>query len=182
MDQDSFDINLEENRYEQDETAEDSVYEIDFLHLRLPLKLYQISYQVADEGQFSLTSEFLLRILKALSSVSEREIAQFFQFSADEVSYIVNSAERFGFIQRNNGLLQLTSLGDSKFENNSDEPCLYSVHKKARTLFFDLISFCPQASDHLDKFTCTLPELPLLDHEAASNSLPIVKDSFRHNY
>lgn len=146
------------------------------------MRLYQISYQVAEEGKFSLTTEFLLRLLKAVDTLTEAEVADFFGFSADEASHVVTTAERMGFVYRSGGKVRLTEAGDSKFETSSDEPSLYKVQRKTARVAFDLISFCPLRYDYLGAFERTLPEIPLADPETAANATSTVREAFRIHF
>jgi hypothetical protein len=172
-----------EGEYDGDLGQEqDGLLEIDSTDLRLPLRVYQISYQVAEEGKFSLTTEFLLRLLKAVDSLSEEEVADFFGFSADEVSHVVSAAERLEFVSRSGGKVRLTEAGNSNFEASREEPSLYKVQRKTARVAFDLISFCPLRPDHLGAFERTLPEIPLADPETAANATPTIRDAFRRHF
>lgn len=73
------------------------------MHLRLPCRAFRISYKVAETGDFTLTNEFLLRLLRLLDGLPETSMSEFFGFTTDETQFIVNLVEDRGFTQRKNG-------------------------------------------------------------------------------
>lgn len=169
---------------QDDESAspEDNSVEVDSLDLKLPCRVFEVSYQVADAGKFTLTTEFLLRLLKAVNSLTEAEIAEFFGFSVDEAAEVVNAAERKEYVTRRDGKVALTEAGDSLFEGPAEEPALYKVERKRGHFGFDLVSFCPARSPQLEPFERTLPEVPLPDPELAANATKTIREAFRQHF
>lgn len=164
------------------EEEQDASIEVDLLTFRLPSRQFEISYQLAEEARFSLTTEFLLRLLKAIDVLSEEEIAEFFGFSLDEVAYVAGTAERAGYVTRSGGKVRLSESGDSKFEGSAEEPLLYKVERKSSWVSFDLISFCPLRPDSLAAFERTLPEIQVPDSGKISNASVIVREAFRKHF
>jgi hypothetical protein len=163
----------------EDVSAHLVVDEIDF---KLPSRMYGIHYQVADKARFSLTAEFLLRILKALGQTAESEIASFFSFSAEETAFVVSSAERKGYVVRNGNKVVLTADGDELFSSGADEPALYEVQRRHGWFMFDLISLCPGRMQSLSRFERALPELPLLDRAGSADARSRIKAAFRKHF
>jgi len=159
-----------------------SSFELDSLDFKLPVRNFKILYKVAEEGKFSLTIEFLLRLLKALNSVTIQDFSDFFGFTTEEALHVVTSAERLGLVGRSADFIMLTEVGKSKFNTVTDEPSLYNVTNKTKAAFFDMLSFSPIEHDSLDHFANTLPEIQILSPELASNPIPSVKESFVKNY
>ncbi|CUW41855.1 conserved protein of unknown function (plasmid) [Magnetospirillum sp. XM-1] len=161
---------------------EETSVEVDNLDLKLPCRVFEVSYQVADAGKFTLTTEFLLRLLKAVNGLTEAEIAEFFGFSVDEAAEVVNAAERKEYVTRHGGKVALTEAGDSLFEGPAEEPALYEVERKRGHFGFDLVSFCPARSQQLEPFERTLPEVPLPDPELAANATKEIREAFRRHF
>src|SRR2546426_3504882 len=100
--------------------------EIDAFDLRLPCRTFRVSYKVAEQGKLSLTTEFVLRLLRAADELREDGVAKFFGFSDEEARFAIDQAERFGYVDRANGRVHLTSAGPNLFQAGSDEPALFS--------------------------------------------------------
>lgn len=169
---------------EVDEVGEEegAAFEIDSLDLKLPCRVFDVSYQVADSGTFSLTTEFLLRLLKAVDDLTEAEVATFFGFSPGETAHVIGAAERKGYVLRSEGRVRLTEAGDALFDKAQDTPALYEVQRKSGYFSFDLVSFCPIRREYLSEFARKLPELPLPDPELAANASKEVTEAFRKHF
>src|SRR5262245_53994929 len=136
--------------------------EIDAFDLRLPCRAFRVSYKVAEQGKLSLTTEFMLRLLRAADELREDGVAKFFGFNDEEARFAIDQAERFGYVERANGRVNLTSAGHNLFAAGTDEPALFQVVRKTDKVSFDLISFAPvEPRRLLTKFEFTLPELPV---------------------
>jgi hypothetical protein len=156
--------------------------EVDSLDVRLPCRIYEVSYQLADAGRFSLTTEFLLRLLKAVDSLPENDLSGFFAFTREEMAYVVSSAERYEYVVRSGGKVRLTEKGASLFEIGSDVPSLYDVKKRSGRFAFDLVSFCPVRGKMLSNFESKLPELPTQNTEEISDASDRIGRSFKENF
>jgi hypothetical protein len=169
---------------EGDEVSEEqgATFEIDSLDLKLPCRVFDISYQVADASTFSLTTEFLLRLLKAVNELTEAEVATFFGFSPGEAAHVIGTAERKGYVLRGRGRVRLTEAGDALFDKAQDTPALYEVQRKSGHFSFDLVSFCPIRREHLSEFARKLPELPIPSPELAANASKEVTEAFRKHF
>jgi len=66
---------------EDDRPIELAVYDV-----LLPCRNFVIDHKVAVLGRTSLTTEFLLRLVKAVPGVSEKDAAAFFGFNVRETS------------------------------------------------------------------------------------------------
>lgn len=157
--------------------------EIDAFDLRLPCRAFRVSYKVAEQGKLSLTTEFMLRLLRAADELREDGVAKFFGFNDEEARFAIDQAERFGYVERANGRVHLTSAGHNLFAAGSDEPALFQVVRKTDKVSFDLISFAPvEARRLLTKFEFALPELPLASLVEVGQASDRVKQSFQRNF
>src|SRR5215470_9097138 len=85
---------------EDDRLIELAVYDV-----LLPCRMFQIDHKVAVLGRTSLTTEFLLRLVKAVPGISEQDAAAFFGFNQRESAFVVAEAEMPGFVERTDGRL-----------------------------------------------------------------------------
>lgn len=168
--------------HESEPTPSDSVsqelIEVDVIELRLPCRSFRIDYKVAEPGQFSLTTEFVLRFLRYVDGLPEPALAEFFEFTADEASFVVDLAEKDGFARRKNGKVYLTEAGHRLFVN-SDDPGLFEVHKKQERFDFDLVSFSPAERRLLDEFELRLPEISIGEVSENERTADLARESFR---
>jgi hypothetical protein len=157
--------------------------EIDAFDLRLPCRAFRVSYKVAEQGKLSLTTEFMLRLLRAADELREDGVAKFFGFNDEEARFAIDQAERFGYVERTNGRVHLTSAGHNLFAAGSDEPALFQVVRKTDKVSFDLISFAPTEPRRLlTKFEFALPELPIASLAEVGQASDRVKQSFQRNF
>lgn len=142
-----------------DETVDPNVVDVDVIQLRLPCRAFRISYKVAETGEFTLTTEFLLRLLRLIDGLPETAIGDFFGFTTIETQFIVDTVENRGFTERKKGRVHLTPAGHSQFLG-SEELSLFEVSSKEEKFDFDLLSFSPaDQRKNLDSFENKLPEL-----------------------
>ena len=157
--------------------------EIDAFDLRLPCRAFRIAYKVAEQGKLSLTTEFMLRLLRAADELREDGVAKFFGFNDEETEFAIDQAERFGYLARVNGRVHLTSAGHNLFAAGSEEPVLFQVVSKTDKVSFDLISFAPvEPWRPLTKFEFALPELPIASLAEVGQASDRVKQSFQRNF
>jgi hypothetical protein len=152
---------------EDDRPIELAVYDV-----LLPCRNFLIDHKVAVLGRTSLTTEFLLRLVKAVPGISEKDAAAFFGFNVRETSFVLAEAEAPGYVERRDGRLWLTVAGDGLFRDGSSEPEIFAVEPRRREVGFDLISLAPQHPRFLTEFELGLPELAILDEEAAGPQRP----------
>lgn len=155
------------------------VVEVDVVDLRLPCRSFRVGYKVAEPGEFSMTTEFLLRLLRLVNALPENAIAEFFGFTSDEARFIVDHVENQGYVRRSNGRVHLTDAGHGLF-SRSEEPALFEVSKKEELFDFDLISLAP--SDQFrafDDFEYRLPELPVDPQPTGEQPSAVVLRAFR---
>jgi hypothetical protein len=159
---------------EDDRPIELAVYDV-----LLPCRNFLIDHKVAVLGRTSLTTEFLLRLAKAVPGLSEEDAAAFFGFNMRETSFVLAEAEAPGYIERRDGRLWLTMAGDALFRDGSSEPEIFAVEPRRREVGFDLISLAPQRPRFLSEFELGLPELAILDEEAAGSAATQIPQAFR---
>jgi hypothetical protein len=159
---------------EDDRPIELAVYDV-----LLPCRNFLIDHKVAVLGRTSLTTEFLLRLVKAVPGISEEDAAAFFGFNVRETSFVLAEAEGPGYIERRDGRLCLTMAGDALFRDGSSEPEIFAVEPRCREVGFDLISLAPQRPRFLTEFELGLPELAILDEEAAGSAATRIPQAFR---
>src|SRR3954451_17041483 len=99
---------------EDDRPIELAVYDV-----LLPCRNFLIDHKVAVLGRTSLTTEFLLRLVKAIPGISEENAAAFFGFNVRETSFVLAEAVAPGYIERRDGRLWLTMAGDALFRDGS---------------------------------------------------------------
>jgi hypothetical protein len=159
------------------------VVDVDVLHLRLPCRCFQVSYKVAEPGKFSLTTEFLLRLLRFADGLKEEAVAEFFGFVEDEARFVIDHAERFGYVARLGGRICLTEAGNNLFNVGDGEPALFEVQTKRDRFDFDLIAFAPaERQQFVSPFEFELPELPLQSVQEAANASGRVSSSLKRYF
>lgn len=168
-------------RRESDAVVEQEI-EVDVIDARLPCRNFEITYKVAEIGKVSLTSEFMLRLVRIVDGISEAEAAKFFAFSESEMTYVVNSLDYHGFLERAEGGLYLTEAGRSLFKAGSEEPQLYEVERRIERHGFDLVSVAPAAFSVLSRFDSELPELRPPSEEHVASASRLVPAAFRKHF
>src|SRR5258708_39338989 len=93
---------------EDDRPIELAIYDV-----LLPCRNFLIDHKVAVLGRTSLTTEFLLRLVKAVPGISEQNAAAFFGFNVRETSFVLAEAEAPRSIERRDGQLCLAMVGDA---------------------------------------------------------------------
>lgn len=150
--------------------------------VQLPGRQFMVHHKVAEVGQVSLTTEFLLRLLHSVDGMTEEEVAQFFGFDANEMAYVVDDPESKGFISRADGRLWLTDAGHGLFKEDSEKPQIHEVLKKYERVGFDLLALAPCEKEGLSAFERALPELPIRNPDLAAHASKYVPESFRRFY
>ena len=145
----------------------------------LPCRDFLVDHKVAVLGRTSLTTEFLLRLVKAVPGISEPDAAAFFGFSTREMSFVLAEAETPGYIERRDGRLWLTAIGDGLFRDDSAEPEIFAVEARRSKVGFDLLSLAPERPRFLTAFERGLCELTILDEEAAGSAAARIPQAFR---
>lgn len=156
--------------------------DLDVIDGLLPCRWFRISYKVAEVGRFSLTSEFLLRLLRSVDRLPETEAAAFFGFTSSELAYVVDELVEPGYVEQREGRLSLTEAGRDLFVGDAGEPQLYKVEARNERYAFDLVSLAPAAPARTDAFEQALPELRLPTAEHASAASKAVPGAFRRHF
>ena len=159
--------------------AEEQVIHVDFIEVRLPCRSYRISYKVAEPSEFSLTTEFLLRLLRLADGMQEQDVAEFFGFSSEETRFVVDHVQSLGFVVRRNGRVYLTESGHALF-GATEEPALFQVHSRQEMFDFDLIAFAPaDRRISLSPFEYAFPELPVAQGSEIGRASARIFSSFK---
>lgn len=158
-----------------------SSIDIGIYDVHLPCRQYRINFKVAELGKVSLTTEFLLRLVHAVDGIYETDAANFFDFSAPEMSYLLNEAISLGYINRESGRLWLTHAGTDLFVQDSEYPQIFDVEDNTLNCGFDLISFSYQEKSYYDIFDNETYELSI-DPVIASEGAKQVVNSFKNNF
>lgn len=157
--------------------------EIDAIDVRLPCRSFRVSYKVAEPGNLSLTTEFLLRLLRAADGLTEEAIGEFFAFTDDETRFAIDHAYTFGYVERVNGRVYLTDGGHNLFSVGSDEPALFEVQNRRDRFDFDLIAFAPADPwKQLSSFEFGLPELGIASAEAVGTASARIVQAFTRHF
>lgn len=170
------------NKKTDDLSDTDISVPVGMFDVQLPARQFIVHHKVAEVGQVSLTTEFLLRLLHSVDGMSEEDAAQFFGFDANEMAFVVDDPEAKGFISRADGRLWLTDVGHSLFKEGSDKPQIYEVLKKHERVGFDLLALAPCEKEGLSAFERALPELPIRNSDLAAHASKYVPESFRRFY
>lgn len=162
------------------ETAEpaDVRVPVGIFDLQLPARHFVVQHKVAEVGDVSLTTEFLLRLLHSADGIPEETAAFFFGFDANEMAYVLRDAETRAYISRSQGRIWLTDPGQALFKEG-DKPQIYDVQKKTEKVGFDLLSLAPCDRESQSEFERALPELPIRDPDLVANASKHVPESFR---
>lgn len=139
--------------------------DVNLIEARLPCRTFRIGYKVAETAEFSLTTEFLLRLSRLADGMQESAVSEFFGFTTDETRFIVDFVESAGYARRKNGRVYLTESGHALF-SGGDEPALFEVRSKLERFDFDLIAVTPADRGRpLTPFEYAFPELELSNIE-----------------
>ncbi|MBA3038804.1 MAG: hypothetical protein FP819_03665 [Rhizobiaceae bacterium] len=163
-------------------TLGDRTLELGVFDVLLPCRRFDIDHKVAVLGRVSLTTEFLLRLIKSADGISEEQAAAFFGFDQRDMAFVVSEAANLGYIERRDGRLWLTIEGSALFREGSSQPEIFEVEKRRLTVGFDLLSLSPQAPRFLEQFELRLPELEIVDQGLAANATESIPEAFRRNY
>lgn len=145
----------------------------------LPCRHFLIDHKVAVLGRTSLTTEFLLRLVKAVPGISEEGAAAFFGYNLREMSFVFAEVDAPNYIERRDGRLWLTTAGDGLFREGGSEPEIFAVEPRRLNVGFDLISIAPERHRFLTGFELGLPELEILDERAAGSATAQIPQTFR---
>lgn len=156
--------------------------DIGVLDVLLPCRRFNIDHKVAVLGRVSLTTEFLLRLVKSADGISEDQAAGFFGFDQRDMAFVLTEADNLGYVERRDGRLWLTAEGMSLFRDGSLEPEIFEVEKRSLSVGFDLLSLAPQPPRPLDYFELKLPELSVADRELASEASRAIPQAFQRHY
>ena len=156
--------------------------EVDSLDVRLPCRSFQIQYKIAEAGQHSLSSEFLLRLLRVAGDLAEDVVSGFFGFDSAETAFAIGEAEKRGLVSRTSGRVHLTAAGLEAFAKGGGKPQLYDVHRKSGRFDFDTISFSPAKTRPLAEFKRELCELPIADETRLARASQEAREGFRRHF
>ena len=110
-------------------------------------------------------------MLHAADDLKEETIGEFFGFTEKENRFAVDQAEKYDYIERQNGLIRLTDAGHNLFPVGSDEPALFEVQPRNDRFDFGLVAFAPaDAWRQLSTFEHDLPELAVASAEAVGEA------------
>lgn len=160
----------------------DEPFDVAVFDLLLPCRNFDVKHKVTESGRVSMTSEFLLRLLRASGGFDETDFEKFFGFNADERSFVLREAEEAGYVERRDGRLWLTAIGRGLFKDGEEEPVIYEVEQRTVRAGFDLLSFAPSAGESLNRFDQWLPEVKVAETARVAAARETVRDRFRRFY
>lgn len=164
------------------EPAEERDIEIGVFDLVLPCRSFDVTHKVAELGRVSLTTEFMLRLLKSVDGIAEDDAAKFFGYSRRDMTFVISEVETNDYVERKDGRLWMTSAGRSLFRDEAEEPTIFEVEKRTERVGFDLIALAPQDRGSLSPFDYQLPELKPKDANLLSAVADRIPGSFRRFY
>ncbi|PCD00968.1 hypothetical protein [Halopseudomonas pelagia] len=142
---------------------------------------YKIEHKVAEVGKVSQSTEFLLRLIHSVDGMPEADVTKFFDFSPQEMTYLLNDAVNLGYVSRDSGRLWTTRAGRDLFVAGGEEPQIFNVEKRTWNFGFDLISFAPQDSVRTTAFDHCLHSLEV-DHALVSKGKEQIPASFKRHF
>lgn len=160
----------------------DQQFEIGVYDVLLPCRSFRVDHKVAELGRLSITTEFLLRLLKQTDVMKEEEIAKFFGFDHREMSFLMSEAEQSDYVVRLNGTVQLTTSGEALFKENPEQPEIVQVESRHEVVGFDLIALAPEARYDPSLFEKQLPEIRPQDLKALSTAAAKIPKAFGRFY
>lgn len=166
----------------ESEAELDQPFEIGSFDLLLPCRFYRVDHKVAELGRVSITTEFLLRLLKQTNSMKEDDIASFFGFDHREMSFLMTEGEQNDYVIRFDGSVQLTPSGEELFREHPEQPEIVQVESRHEVVGFDLIAFAPESKYDLSLFEMQLPELRALDQKALASAATKIPKAFGGYY
>jgi hypothetical protein len=158
--------------------AADLQIPVGIFDVQLPARSFVVHHKVAEIGDVSLTTEFLMRLLYSADGMAEETVAAFFGFSANEMAYVIRDAEARAYVSRSEGRIWLTDAGGALFREG-DKPQILDVVKKTEKIGFDLLSLAPCDREFQSEFERALPELGIKNPELVSNASKYIPDAFR---
>jgi hypothetical protein len=164
------------------ETLDDAVVDVGVFDVLLPSRFFSITHKVAELGRVSMTTEYLLRLLRAVDGIDEEQVKEFFAFDLREMAFVLAEAEANDYVVRTNGRLWLTSTGRGLFRDGLAEPQIFDVEKRTERVGLDLFALAPQERESLSRFEGCLPELQPKDVTSISKASERVPEAFRRHY
>lgn len=174
-------LSLTKGQNTLEDIEEQRPVQVGIFDVLLPCRQFTVRHKVAELGQVSLTTEFLLRLLFSVDGIDEYQVASFFGFNATEMAFVINEAESRSYVERRSGRVWLTDAAYTLFQDG-DRPQIYEVSKRTERVGFDLISMAPCDRESLSDFERSLPELEIKDGDLVSAASQVVPDSFRKFY
>lgn len=171
-------LSLSKRVAENEAETSDVQIPVGIFDVQLPARQFSVQHKVAEVGDVSLTTEFLLRLLHSADGLPEELAATFFGFNAIEVAYVLRDAEARAYVSRAEGRIWLTDAGNALFREG-DRPQIYDVVKKTERVGFDLLSLAPCDRAPQSEFERSLPELAIRDPNLVANASTHIPESFR---
>ena len=162
--------------------AANSITTLGVYDCQLPCRQFSVQYKASILGKISLTSEFMLRLLKSVEVMDEQEAASFFGFNYREMSYILKELENFGYVSRNKGKLSLSPAGEELFLDDTKFPSIYEIEERSTKLGVNLVSLSLEKRKYLSVEQRRYPELQILDQKSSSDGVERAKVIFRRNF
>lgn len=114
------------------------LFELDVV---VPAQQFRIEYTLVDKGGLPVVPEFLLRLLK-ISALLPAEIAHYFGFTAQELSFAITPFLQTGELKtRPDGRIELTDKGRGLFASNHESPIVKRKEEREQMFVFELLSF-----------------------------------------
>ena len=98
------------------------------------------------------------------------------------IPFVLSEAETNDFVNRKDGRIYLTAVGQGLFRPNSEYPEIFEVDSRQEMVGFDLIALAPEERSYLAIFQRRLPELHLADTEKVSAATRLIPSAFRKFY
>src|SRR6266478_1192481 len=83
--------------------GEDLPIDLCVYDLLLPCRSFEIEHKIATLGRVSLTTEFMLRLLKSADGLTEEDAAAFFGFDRRDIAFVLSEIENLGYVERRDG-------------------------------------------------------------------------------
>jgi hypothetical protein len=165
-----------------EQSEDEKSVEVAVFDVLLPGRFFSVTHKVAELGRVSMTTEYLLRLLRSVDGMEEEQVREFFGFDRREMGFVLAEVETNGYVNREDGRLWLTTTGRGLFRDGSEEPQVFEVEKRTDRIAIDLFSLAPLEREFLTSFETSLPELHPTDPSELADVTKKVPAAFRYHY
>jgi hypothetical protein len=165
-----------------EQSRDERLIDVGVFDVLLPGRFFNVAHKVAELGRVSMTTEYLLRLLRSVDGMEEEQVRDFFGFDRREMRFVLAQAETNDYVHRREGKLWLTATGRGLFRDGSEEPQVFDIEKRTDRVGLDLLALAPLEKEFLTRFDLSLPELAPDDPADVADASKRVPEAFRRHY